>query len=525
MTSGAIAIALFALGVGVNLVFGRRGFMPLDHSIVFDGGWRLLSGQIPFRDFTAPSGIVPAAMQVPFFALFGVTWFALCLHASIVNGIFCAAVFALLRLCGSTRLEAALFGGLTAFFFYPPTGTPFMDQHSFFFMTLMWLAAVIGTVSTGRAEWAAWFTVPMLFTLGFLSGQIPVSFGALCVAAWVVVHRARAPRWIGALGAGALFVGLCALLAAAAWRVDLRSAFEHLVRAPLSVGGARTAHAGVIGPVRLIAATLVHMPGWLRLWSFDAALAAAILALATARNDGPARLRLWMLASSIFATAGFLAYTRTLFQTGVALAMATVALAVAALPTVRLRRLGAAVAALVALAAVRDTVWFVTTVDGPRIEHVRYDPGEADLATGHLPPGLEFMRWSRGASHYEPEEMTALVRYLHDADGNFFLIGDSSILYGLARKPSVSPVLWFDPGLTTPPPGSAQFSQFEAELLDRITRDNVHRIVVEGPLTWMKLTAHDFPRVTALTKDGGCGERLFGAVRVLEVCAPAVVRN
>ena len=165
MTSGAIAIALFALGVGVNLVFGRRGFMPLDHSIVFDGGWRLLSGQIPFRDFTAPSGIVPAAMQVPFFALFGVTWFALCLHASIVNGIFCAAVFALLRLCGSTRIEAALFGGLTAFFFYPPAGTPFMDQHSFFFMTLMFLAVAWGTVAAGTAELVAWFTVPILFLL------------------------------------------------------------------------------------------------------------------------------------------------------------------------------------------------------------------------------------------------------------------------------------------------------------------------------------------------------------------------
>ena len=67
MKTGAMRALLFALGVGVNLVFGRRGFMPLDHSIVFDGGWRLLSGQVPFRDFAAPSGLVPSAMQVPFF--------------------------------------------------------------------------------------------------------------------------------------------------------------------------------------------------------------------------------------------------------------------------------------------------------------------------------------------------------------------------------------------------------------------------------------------------------------------------
>src|SRR5438093_1441689 len=83
----------------------------------------------------------PSVMQLPFFAVFGVTWFALCLHASVVNGLFVVAVYALLRLCGASRFEAAAFGALSAFFFYPPTGTPFMDQHSFFFMTLMFLAA------------------------------------------------------------------------------------------------------------------------------------------------------------------------------------------------------------------------------------------------------------------------------------------------------------------------------------------------------------------------------------------------
>jgi hypothetical protein len=112
---------------------------------------------------------------------------------------------------------------------------------------------------------------------------------------------------------------------------------------------------------------------------------------------------------------------------------------------------GAVAAPLIAflgLAAVRDTVVFVATVDIPRLEHVQFNAAEADRAEGHLPPGLEFMRWSRGPSGYDADELTALVRFLSESDGNFLLVGDSSILYGLTGKPSVSPVLWMDPRLT-----------------------------------------------------------------------------
>ena len=152
MKTVATSCLLFAIGLGVNLTFGRRGFLPLDQSIVFDGGWRLVSGQVPFHDFVAPSGLVPSAIQAAFVSVLGLTWFAYCLHASIVNGLFAVAVYALLRSCGATRVEAGGAGALSAFFFYPPAGTPFMDQHSFFFMTLMFLAVAWGTVAAGTAE-------------------------------------------------------------------------------------------------------------------------------------------------------------------------------------------------------------------------------------------------------------------------------------------------------------------------------------------------------------------------------------
>jgi hypothetical protein len=97
-------------------------------------------------------------------------------------------------------------------------------------------------------------------------------------------------------------------------------------------------------------------------------------------------------------------------------------------------------------------------------------------------------------------------------------VGDSSILYGLAGKPSASPVLWMDPRLTMPHPEAPEFVAFERDLIERARRAGVRRIVLDRPQTWTHLTFDDFPQLTALTKNGGCGVRSFGGARVLEIC-------
>jgi len=518
-TGAAIAVLLFVLGVSVNLTFGRRGFFPLDQSNVFDGGWRILSGQMPFRDFSAPSGIVQSFMQAPLFRLFGVTWFAYCLHASIVNGVFAAAVYALLRLCGSTTLEATLFAALSAFFFYPPTGTPFTDQHSFFFMLLMFVATAGGAATAGRTEFAFWFAVPILFVLGYLSGQIPISFGAVAVAVFVASQPVRARRWIPALAAGTLCAA--AGVAVVGWtaRIDWSEAVRSTILSPWQVAGDRTFRGGTLGPVRMIGSSLIRNPLRLDLWSLDIALVAAIPLVIWNLSLRRVSVQTWMLVTSALVTAAFLAYTRTLLPAGVGLVMIVVGTAVAAMRQTLPRHVAWPAIAIVGVLAIRDTAVFVRNVDSARLAHVAYDPQQAARAEGHLPPALAFMRWSRGASSYDPDELTALVDFLRDSDGNFVLIGESAILYGLAGKPSVTPVLWLDPGLTVPRLGTDDFRAFDADLMKRIRRLDVRRVVVERPVGWTKLTFDDFPQLVAATRGGACGENRFGVARVLELCA------
>lgn len=521
MRNWLILALLFTLGVAVNLHFGRRGFLPLDQSIVFDGGWRMLNGQLPFRDFTTPSAIVPSAMQVPFFALFGVSWFALCLHAAVVNGLFCMAVYGFLRLSAATVWEASAFGALSAFFFYPPTGTPFTDQHSFFFTMLMFLAVAAG--SRDPAVWRArlaWFVVPALFALGLLSCQIPTAFAALCVAVWVFANPRRAPEWLVALGAGTLAVGAGLALVTLVAGVDLRSAFTHVIVAPLQQGSARTPTPGILSPVRMVAGTLRRLPGWAHLWSLNLAIASILLVPFGVKRNGVWPFHLWALVALIVSTAGFVAYSKTPIEAGLGFSMAIAGIgAVVIRHAVTDRPWQLVALSVVAIAVGRDTVRFVQFVDVPGTIHKAFDPRAADAAEGHLPDGLSFMRWSRGASHYEPEELTALVRYLRDADGDFLLIGDSTILYGLTGKVSPVPALWLDRGLTFPAADGREFPSFEADLIARARSFGVRRIVLEGLRTWSGVSLSDFPRLKQLATARSCGEKTFGEVRVLELCS------
>ena len=126
--------AAMVFAAWLTLHFGRRGFMPLDQSIVFDWGWRTLHGQVPFRDYVTPDGVPAFAVQAVFFAVTGVTWLSLCLHAAIFDAVFVLLSYALLRLVEvpvALALPAAALGGVV---FYPPFGTGFMDQDSFLFL-------------------------------------------------------------------------------------------------------------------------------------------------------------------------------------------------------------------------------------------------------------------------------------------------------------------------------------------------------------------------------------------------------
>lgn len=159
-----VRTAAFGLGLAALLVFsavwvwevGHRGLFVLDQSIVFDGAWRMLQGQVPYRDFVMPFGPVTFALCALMFRWVGVDFSTLVLTAALLSLVATAlAVRVSWLLAGRGRLLALLGGLMTAVWFQAPFGTPWMEQTAFL-MNLVALWSILeGRLGSRLAEASA----------------------------------------------------------------------------------------------------------------------------------------------------------------------------------------------------------------------------------------------------------------------------------------------------------------------------------------------------------------------------------
>lgn len=535
MARAALRSATFFFGFALCLEVGRSGLMPIDHSIVFDGGWRLASGQVPFRDFGTPVGLVPSAIQALFFALLGVDWFAYCLHAALANGGFALLVAALVERHGGGCRLALGYGALSSLLFYPPIGVPYLEQHAILFA----LAALVAVGaagarpegSLGRALLAA--AVPLGLLLAWWSKPNPTILLVPIVVGAAVAARWRAPDW--GVAAAASAIALATTLAAAlAIDVDFDWLRELGWTLPARLGASRAAFQW------RVAGGLPSLVGLLRewrLWSAWVVLGSAPLLLATAlREPRGRRARAAWTAPllPVLLVVASLVFTRLTFRsvwTGCALLLPAMGIVHAALlPRAgRWPRLAAGLASLLlAVPAARDAWVFHHGVNLSGIANLagraaarRLDPDEVAIL-----PELRFLRWSLpGSERFTAADLAALVAELRSDRRSFFLLGDLQILYALAGKPSTSPVLWWHPDLTFPTDGAGVATAgFQCRLLEWLDRLDVRRIVRQGEATQLGVAPASFPRVARVVSRRAIATRAFGGFQVIDL-APHAFRT
>ncbi len=140
-----LLVAVALLAAAFTWAAGRRGLFPLDQSILFDGGWRVLSGQVPFRDFVAPVGPVAFWVQGGFFSLFGVSWSGYLASAALLDAIAVVLAFLVARALFPGEWWGALAAAAgTGAWFLPPSGTPWIDAVAFLFGLMAVLALLHG---------------------------------------------------------------------------------------------------------------------------------------------------------------------------------------------------------------------------------------------------------------------------------------------------------------------------------------------------------------------------------------------
>jgi len=208
---GLAVLLVLAGAAWLDVAAGRRGFFAFDQSILFDAGFRILSGQTPFAAFRLPFGPVAPALQAGLFTLFGVDFAGYLASAALANAVAAGLAMALLaRLLPRHRTRTGrpgwwlLGGALTGIWFYPPSGTPWFEQTALLFVlagVVLLLPAVLAERPRPRhllaAAGAGACAVLALLTKQNAGGAALPAFALLLVVPWLdgrLGDRRRAVR-------------------------------------------------------------------------------------------------------------------------------------------------------------------------------------------------------------------------------------------------------------------------------------------------------------------------------------------
>jgi hypothetical protein len=241
-----VFIALLAFAFEFCRRAGERGFFSLDQSIEFDGAYRILRGQVPYRDFLIPTGPMVFWLQAVVFWLAGVSWGSFVLGAAVINVVATVLAMGVLRTLFPDRRPLASIGGLlTATWFYPPYGTPNMEQTAFLF-SFVGLASCLAAVCGQRLAGARYAALLMLTggcaVVSLLSKQNAGGLFAplypLLLAAVLGNQRRRIAAAAGWMGLGAALVGI-AFGTWLIWQSDPALFYEHAIEIPRRLGRSR----------------------------------------------------------------------------------------------------------------------------------------------------------------------------------------------------------------------------------------------------------------------------------------------
>lgn len=525
----AILIILFVFGIKINLFYGRMGFMPVDHSITFDGGWRIISGQVPLRDFTTPHSLIPIMLQALVFKILGVNWFAYCMHAAILNGLFCIVVYRFLKLLGGARTLACFYALLSGVIFYPPFGVPSMDQHGFFFVILSITLLNIAISSNNKIipVVSGYLVFPTMF-LAYLSKPSIALLGVLLLCGILlikikdVISRKIILRMITSL----LLCLVLVILLVVLFRLDWHQIKLYTFDLPLLTSKVRL-HNFMVNLKHSIKVTLMVARYPISAAQLFICLL-IVLSIVIKKNMRKELLYNIFLAEALFLFC-VLFSAITWNHVANSLPFLFIYLGITNLSLIKTLNnmkdhsprkifIYAASALLISL-SLFGAYRFNLRINATRqVNDIFFKQDVLKHGKNLLPKNLDFILWQVPDFYkFSVNDFSNLIKFLEENPGNFYLLGDSSILYGLTNRPSVNPSLWFDFGLTIPPKQTEEFTIYQQRLMQNIRKYKARFIITEGDMTWTGCRLSDFDQLDNLTKQKGILIKSFGGFKVFKL--------
>lgn len=480
----ALAFAAFAL----NWTVAQRGLFFYDYSIVFDGGWRIVQGQVPYRDFfmAQPPGVF--LLMGAFFKLAGVSFASFAMLPSILNAAGALAAYGSLSLLCEGRRGPALLGGLlTAIWLHPPTGVLMVEQAAYTFNLVALFCAISAARSGSRWADAGWAAAGACWAMAAWTKQNAGLFFLPVLACAIPLALQRLQRgWAAAGRVAVLFAAGVALVSGPmlGWlwlRSDLPLAWHHMVEIPSTFAAQRMS-----ATPRELAEQMAYLGDhhastrWLAMACY-AATAAAIAVRLRKRPDGPA----WLAAAALPAAA---LASQVLFSLSMlnepenALAYLGLAAGAAAALAGRLPR-GVVAAGVIWLLAGWSALYGYRVASerlANQFKGARFTERVALPRANGLYWGEPTPMGSR-VPHVERAQFEGLARYLEARGSNFFIFPVSTILYGLLQKPSPQPWLFYLEGHSF---ATSDIPRMDALAVANLEKHDV-RIFVQEQDSWL----------------------------------------
>lgn len=527
LSDGAALAGLGLFAFWITIAAGQRGFFAYDQSIVFDGGYRIFSGQVPYKDFLLWTGPIAYALQAAFFWCLGVNYTAYLVSAAVFNVAAAYLAVAVVRvLFPTSRILAYLAGLLTAIWFYPPFSTFAAEQTAFFFS----LAAL----------WLTLWTMRSIPTLRWTSAALACGAGVL---SWIAVLSKQqaglyllplypALLWIADLRdrrraivhCVSFLLGILVISLIFWWWLAAASNPENFVRYALEIPGQlgweRIFRKGVLG---LLKAFLIGVgPRSIR----PVVVVMELITLATAwiawrRAQGRwDAVRPYVLAALVCAALTHFQHVMTYTMENQSIIGLPFVGLIVALGVGSLRNAGKIAVIAVALWAVG-----VPAVVGTQVTFTRkaHDPvaGAAFSPTPIAIPAWKPLRWGQPTVLHGTEireaDVVQLYWELMKRGRNFFIFPDFTIFYGLTGRPSPQPIVAFNKGLTYP---DTYDPELDARVVRALAEHQVELIVLEEVSARYggnsRRTLADFPALEAYLKSAFKEMRRIGIFTLYE---------
>ena len=233
-------LLLIVVSLGFVLFYGFRGVYPIDSFIIFNGGYNVLNGAHPFKDYWSISGPILDYIQALIFLIFGINWISYVLHSLILNTIVVSISFYFFQKLKINNYYAFCYSLSIAILAYPQTGTPFMDHHAFYFAYLSIIFFSLGILNNRKLFW---FFIPITLFISFFSKQIPSSYILVLLLIfliyYLIINKVKAKNTIKGLSFGTitiLFVFLFWILLSG---IPIKNFLVQYFQYPMSIGDSR----------------------------------------------------------------------------------------------------------------------------------------------------------------------------------------------------------------------------------------------------------------------------------------------